>query len=154
MDVPMIIRALPERFLSRTFFLAKDKPAYHNRLVRRLIKGANIIMIDADSDLQVTLAKLTAVLRSGGCVVIFPEGRRTRTGHIGEFKKTFSIISKELGVPVVPIAIDGTYTLMPYGSRCPRPGKIRLTFLKPVYPELIDYSDITKIVRHSISEVL
>jgi predicted transcriptional regulator with HTH domain len=44
--------------------------------------------------------------------------------------------------------------LMPYGSWLPRPGKTRLTFLKPVYPEQVDLSEIAKTVRQSIHEVL
>jgi long-chain acyl-CoA synthetase len=154
LDVFIIIRALPRSFLEKTFFLAKDKKAYHNSLVRFLMTGANMIIIDEKSDIQVTLAKLATVLSSGFCVVIFPEGKRTRNGELGDFKKTFSIISKELGVPVVPVAIDGTYALMPYGSMFPRPGRVRLNFLKPVTPEMSDYQEIAKTVRQSISEVL
>jgi long-chain acyl-CoA synthetase len=155
MDVPMIIRALPYRLLLKTFFLAKDKKVYHNGFIRLLTRGTNLIIIKERGNLQDAFTKLTAVLRSGCCVVIFPEGKRTRTGNLGEFKKTFSIISSELGVPVVPVAIDGSHPLMPYGSWFPRPGKTRLTFLKPVYPDLrASCSEIAKTVRQSIQEVL
>jgi long-chain acyl-CoA synthetase len=154
LDVFMLMRALPHRILSKTFFLAKDKSFYHNRFAQLLIQRSNIIMMDVSGDLKNVLLRIAAVIRSGCNVVIFPEGSRTRTGEIGEFKKTFAIISRELGVPIVPVAIDGTYELMPYGSRFPFPGKISLKFLKHVHPDRDDYAIIANEVKRMIQREL
>jgi long-chain acyl-CoA synthetase len=154
LDVFMLMRALPHRILSKTFFLAKDKSFYHNRFARLLIKRSNIIMMDVSGDLKNVLLRIAAVIRSGCNVVIFPEGSRTRTGEIGEFKKTFSIISRELGTPIVPVAIDGPYEIMPYGSRFPLPGKISLKFLKQVHPDRDDYAKIAGEVKRMIQREL
>ena len=154
LDVFMLMRALPHRVLARTFFLAKDKPLYHNRFSRWIISGSNAIMMDLGGDLKQTLLRIAAVLGSGCNVVIFPEGSRTRTGELGEFKKTFAILGKELGVPIVPVAIDGPFRLMPYGSGFPRPGKVVLRFLEPVHPGAGDYAEIADGVKQHIRREL
>jgi long-chain acyl-CoA synthetase len=154
LDVFMLMRALPHRILAKTFFLAKDKSLYHNRFARFITRRSNIIMMDVGGDLKNVLLKIAAVIRSGCNIVIFPEGSRTRTGDMGEFKKTFAVISRELGVPIVPVTIDGPYKLMPHGSTFPLPGKISLKFLSPVYPESDDYSIIAEEVKQMIRREL
>ena len=149
-DVSLIIRALPASKLRTTFFLSKAKPLYRGKLGKFFLRGANVVMVDTGTDLEGALIKLAAVLRAGCSLVIFPEGKRTRDGNLGEFRKTFAIVSRELGVPVVPVAIEGTYRLMPYGSRFPRPGKTKLTFLEPVFPGDSDYSAMADSVRDKI----
>ena len=154
LDVFMLMRALPHRILAKTFFLAKDKSLYHNRFARFIIRRSNIVMMNVSGDLKNVFLKVASVIQSGCNVVIFPEGSRTRTGAIGEFKKTFAIISRELGVPITPVAIDGPYRLMPYGSGFPLPGKISLKFLKPIYPESDDYAIIAEEVKQMIRREL
>jgi 1-acyl-sn-glycerol-3-phosphate acyltransferase len=46
-------------------------------------------------------------------VLIFPEGARSRMGTLQEAKKGVSLIAKRAGVPVVPVALQGTEKLMP-----------------------------------------
>ena len=84
-------------------------------------------------------------------MVIFPEGTRTRDGHIAPFKKLFAILSRELGVPVVPLAIRGSYEAMPPGTVLPRPGSIGITVCDPVYPQGKDYDQICSEVRSAIA---
>jgi long-chain acyl-CoA synthetase len=83
-------------------------------------------------------------------MVIFPEGARSRDGNVMSFKKAFAIISKELNVPVVPVVIEGAYEKFSIGSKFPKPGKIRLRFLKPIYPGTMDYDSITDMARNNI----
>jgi len=51
------------------------------------------------------------------------------------FKKGVAIISKELNVPVVPVAICGTFDVMSINHKIPRPKKIKIILGHPVYPE-------------------
>ena len=87
-------------------------------------------------------------------IIIFPEGTRTTDGKLGEFKKTFAILSKELNVPVVPVSIKGAFQAMPKGTMLPRPHKVQVEFLPPVYPKQSaeSYENITKEVYDSIKE--
>ena len=94
------------------------------------------------------------MLKSGRNMVIFPEGARSRDGSLMPFKKSFAILSKELNVPIVPVAIKGAFESLSIGSRFPRPGKITLQFLKPIYPEGRDYETLLeqtqKMIRQSL----
>ena len=65
-------------------------------------------------------------------MVIFPEGMRTRDGELNEFKKSFAILSKELGIPVVPLGIRGASDSLPFGSILPKPKKITVKFFDPI----------------------
>ena len=51
------------------------------------------------------------VLERGGLVQIFPEGRNTDNGEVGEFRLTYLMIANRAGVPIVPIVTDGRYGL-------------------------------------------
>jgi len=89
-----------------------------------------------NKDLKLSLQKLAEVLKKGKNIIIFPEGTRSTTGAVGEFKKFFAILSKELNVPIVPVSIKGAIDALPKGSLFPRPWKkIQVKFHKPVYPE-------------------
>jgi len=69
----------------------------------------------------------------GGCsVVIFPEGTRTRDGQLGSFKKGGFHLAMEAGVPIVPIALQGTRALMPRGSFRVKSGPIKAIIGAPI----------------------
>ena len=49
-------------------------------------------------------------------LIFFSEGTRTRTGKIGKFKLGAFAIAQEMGLPIVPIAISGTFRVLREGS--------------------------------------
>ena len=151
LDAPLLVAKLPEQVMAHTCFVAKEKPLYRSRLGSRLVQGSQLIVVDIDRDLKSSLQKIAAAIRSGRNMVIFPEGTRTRDGHIAPFKKLFAILSRELGVPVVPLAIRGSYEAMPPGTVLPRPGSIGITVCDPVYPQGKDYDQICSEVRSAIA---
>jgi long-chain acyl-CoA synthetase len=70
---------------------------------------------------------------------------------MGQFKETFAILSRELGVPVVPVAIDGAWRALPSGSIFPRPFRqVTVTFLNPIQPGQKSYKALSETVRNSI----
>ena len=64
------------------------------------------------------------ILRSGGVLGIFPEGRLTRTGHVGGGKPGAALLATASGARIVPVTICGAYGVYPKGQRLPRPGRI------------------------------
>ncbi len=125
---------LKNKLLRQTYFYAKEKHI-RKSWVKFVADRHNVIVMDLNKDLKESLQKMAEVLKKGKNIIIFPEGTRTKNGKIGDFKKTFAILSRELNVPVVPVAIKGAFNALPRGSKIPRPfKKISVKFLDPIYP--------------------
>ena len=145
---------LKRKIMNNTYFYAKRKHV-NNRFLRFMANTNNVIVMDIDKDLKESIQKLAEVLKQGKNIIIFPEGTRTTSGEIGEFKKTFAILSTELNVPVIPVAIDGAYKALPQGSKFPKVGtKINVTFLPPISPEGHTPETLAEAVQREIATKL
>ncbi len=153
LDAFVLAAVLPEEVAKDTFFLGEEA-YFHNPVTSLFAKLAHVITVNINSKLRESLQKTAQILRKGKVVVVFPEGARTRTGELMEFKKGVSILSKELGVPIVPVAIVGTYSSLPIGSFFPKPVKIKILIGKAVYPEGKDYETITDILKKEVENLL
>jgi len=138
----------------KTYFYATEKHVRKN-WVKKLADTNNIIVVDINKDLKGSIQKMAEVIRQGNNIIIFPEGARTRDGELMEFKKTFAILACEMGVPVIPVAIKGAYEAFPTGTKIPKLFKeITVDFLPPVYPDGLDYDDVTEKVKEAIAKKL
>ncbi|OGW85310.1 MAG: hypothetical protein A3C35_04945 [Omnitrophica bacterium RIFCSPHIGHO2_02_FULL_46_11] len=63
-----------------------------------------------------TIQKAMGYLKRGVSVLLFPEGTRSRNGEIHAFKVGAFKLATELGLPVVPLVIQGTRDLIPKGT--------------------------------------
>ncbi len=138
---------LKDTHFRQTFFYAKEEHV-RKPWLKRLAAKTNVIVMDINLDLKESIQKLAQVLKEGRKVIIFPEGTRTRDGNLGPFKKTFAILSRELNIPVVPVAIRGAFSAMPTGKKIPRPWKkVDVRFLEPVVPDQENYDQFCERVR-------
>ncbi|MGM0408953.1 MAG: lysophospholipid acyltransferase family protein, partial [Bacteroidota bacterium] len=143
---------LKRKTIKNTYFYAKRKHV-KNRFLKFMAHRNNVIIMDTNFDLKESIQKMAAVLKEGKKIIIFPEGTRTTTGKLGEFKKTFAILSTELNVPVIPVAIRGAYDALPAGSRFPKPfRKIEVNYLEPVYPNGYSFDSLTQKVKDLINQ--
>lgn len=135
LDGFVIASLLRRKTMKETYIYAKEK--HWRRAWQRFIaRKNNIILMDINKDLKLSIQKMAAVLKKGKNIIIFPEGTRSEDGKLGDFKKTFAILSKELNVPVVPVTIKGADRAMPVGKKFPRFfKKVSVKFNKPVYPK-------------------
>jgi len=122
------------RAVLRTLFYAKERHV-RNWWLKFLARRSNTIVMDPREGFLGSLQKLAAGLRRGNNLMIFPEGTRSRDGSLGTFKDSYAILARELGVPVVPVVIDGAHAVLPAGRRLPKfLRRISITYLDAVRP--------------------
>ncbi len=107
---------------------------FTSRPMKLAARLTNIVPVDPDAHLLRAMKAGAAGLRRGLILCIFPEGGRSYDGKLQDFKKGAAILARELGVPMVPAAIDGTHAVWPRGSLRIRPHKVRITFGAPIPP--------------------
>jgi len=70
--------------------------------------------------------------RKGYSFLVFPEGTRSRDGSMQVFRRGGFFLALNARTPIVPVAIRGSYELMPRGQWHARPGVIRIAFGEPI----------------------
>ncbi len=142
------------RTMRNTYFYAKKKHV-NNRLLEFMARRNNVIVMDLHNELKESIQKMAAVLKQGHNIIIFPEGTRSKDGKLGEFKKTFAILSSELNVPIVPVAISGAFDALPRGKHLPKFfASVKVKFLKPVLPSGHTYESLCNAVKSRIYSCL
>jgi 1-acyl-sn-glycerol-3-phosphate acyltransferase len=93
-----------------------------------VIAALDAVPIDRNASIVAAMKAVIARLKMGRAVTVFPEGSRTFTGQLAEFKPGFGLIAKRAEVPIVPVAIVGAFECWPRTRSFPRPGRIRVEF--------------------------
>ncbi|MDD6787526.1 MAG: AMP-binding protein [Bacteroidales bacterium] len=148
LDGMFVMSAVPNKLIRHTYFVAKEKHVTRPATVY-LASKLNVIVLHM-SNLKTSIQQLGEVLKRGESIIIFPEGTRTETGKLGEFKKTFAILSVELGVPVIPVTIDGAYEAMPKHQKMPSCGNVSVTIHKPILPAGLDYDQLCDSTKNAV----
>jgi long-chain acyl-CoA synthetase len=73
------------------------------------------------------------LLDAGFWLLIFPEGRVSMDGSIGEFKGGVSLIAEKTEVPVFPVGIEGMHDVLPPGKWFPCRGRVKIAFGNPLW---------------------
>jgi 1-acyl-sn-glycerol-3-phosphate acyltransferase len=76
--------------------------------IRWLGKQLNFLFIDRYNPDLKAMRKMIALMQEGKCLVIAPEGTRSRTGALIEGKPGVAFLAARSGFPVIPVAITGT----------------------------------------------
>lgn len=90
------------------------------------------IFVDRTTPQKDILRKSLNVLKSGKSMAIFAEGTRTDNGKLGTFKKGAFAVANLAQKPIVPIAIQGAYDILPKGCWCAHWSPVTVTFHKPI----------------------
>jgi 1-acyl-sn-glycerol-3-phosphate acyltransferase len=114
-------------------FVAKQELA-RVPLVGRAMIVAGHVTIDRAHPARAIEAyeRAAAVIRSGISAVVFPEGTRSRTGELLPFKNAPFGLAIAAQVPVVPVYVRDTFTIMPKGRFFLRPRPIRIVIGDPI----------------------
>ncbi len=132
LDTLCLLTALRVRDLHRAFpAAARD---YFFVTVPRLMLSAvivNALPFDRRRDPRGSLALCRRLLEQGAILVLFPEGTRSATGEVGEFKPGIGLVMAGTDFPVIPCYLDGAHTAWPKGAWLPRPRRLRLVIGEP-----------------------
>jgi long-chain acyl-CoA synthetase len=94
------------------WFDTKNNRAYMNNFT-------TLIPIERTGSLRQSLRHVTQILNDGYNALIFPEGTRTTTGEINEFKPIIGYLALNQKIGILPIHIWGTYEAFPKGMTIP-----------------------------------
>ncbi len=102
-------------FLNRNFKWMMKRSLRKVPLVGMACAYAHHIFVDRSgvSKIKATYDEARDVLRDGMSLVVFPEGARTFTGHMGKFRRGAFMLADELQLPVCPLTINGSFNVMP-----------------------------------------
>ena len=102
-------------FLNRNFKWMMKKGLRKIPLVGIACEYAHHIFVDKSgpSKIRKTYDTARETLKEGMSVVVFPEGARSFTGHMGVFRRGAFMLADELQLPVVPLTINGSFNVKP-----------------------------------------
>jgi long-chain acyl-CoA synthetase len=140
LDGFVLASTLPFHIFRNMFFVGYSFmfTSWFMKLIARL---TNIVPVDPDAHLLKAMRAGARGLREGRILCIFPEGGRSFDGSLQEFKKGAAILSRELSVPIIPVAIQGTHRVWPRDSVRIRPHRVRIEFGSLVQPFSADVAD-------------
>ncbi len=95
--------------LPRKLWVVASEHAYRNKLQGFGMRFFGGIPCDRRIRSMRFMKESEALLKRGGLVQIFPEGKNTDDGLIGPFYPSYIVIAHRAGVPIVPIVTDGNY---------------------------------------------
>jgi 1-acyl-sn-glycerol-3-phosphate acyltransferase len=109
-----------------------------------------------------TIGSVSDVLSSGDCILMFPEGTRSNTGELGDFKRGSLMAAFSSGASVIPVAISGSYKMMPKKTYLINVVPISIKFGQPMSfkkylgskPSKNDYEIELKRLREEIQNLL
>ena len=78
-------------------------------------------------------------------VAIFPEGTRSKDGNLQDFKKGAAVFGIDTGMPIIPVAITGSYSWWNRSLFSNNPNIITITFGIPINTKNSSYEDRNKI---------
>ncbi len=125
-DAAVVLRALPARFHATTAVAAAsdvvfDNPAY-GRYSGLLERSMNVFPFEREGQIKSSLQYTARLMDRGFSVLLYPEGRISTDGKLGEVLAGAGLIAVEMGAPVVPVWQSGTDGVVPASA---------VTFVRP-----------------------
>ncbi|MBO0725561.1 MAG: AMP-binding protein [Blastocatellia bacterium] len=162
LDGALVAAVLPHRVIRHLVMLGFT-PFFSGGFKDKIARILRIVPTDADMQAGRAMRVSAAGLKAKQNFIIFPEGSLSCDGELQVFKKGAAILARELRIPIVPVAIRGSFEAWSKVGRGIRFTPISLTFGPPLEPEDLETPDedrdqeyvrITQRIRDAISNLL
>ena len=168
-DVPAIFWALPATWryraapaMSKEFFDAHFHPerySLYDRFTTSLSYILACLVFDAfplpqrEAGARQALRYAGQLASDGYSIVIFPEGVRTDKGEVRRFQPGVGMLAARLGIPVVPVRLEGLERVLHKSAKIATPGRARVIFGAPLRLEGEDYTALAEKIREALPGV-
>jgi 1-acyl-sn-glycerol-3-phosphate acyltransferase len=149
MDTPLVFSSLPFQFR----ILAKQS-LWSWPFIGWHLNRSGQIPVDEESGTVAGLNRAIRALKDGMPLFIFPEGGRTKDGQVQPFMKGPAYLSIRARVPLVPMALVGTYELLPIHTHHFRPRPVKLVIGKPIDPSGYTIRQVDELTARLRDEIL
>jgi long-chain acyl-CoA synthetase len=168
-DVPVILAALPGSIratiapaMSKETFKAHFFPeGFSSRevMANRAIYYLSTFLFNTfplpqrEAGARQTLRYIGEVTGDGFSVLIFPEGERFESGDIKAFRGGIGMIGSRLGLPIVPVRLDGVDRVLHKGWKMATPGPVSVTFGAPIRLSGDNYAELARQVEQAVRDL-
>ena len=165
-DTAVVLAALPARWryrvapaMRKEFFAAHFFPASAGRRERWASSALYCLaalcfngfpLPQRETGARDTLRYIGELAADGQSILLFPEGERAETGSIRAFRGGVGIIGSRLGLPVVPVRLDGVDRVLHKSWHMARRGPVRVRFGPPITLRGDDYAMLAKVVEEAV----
>ncbi len=140
---PVIVAPVHRSFID--FFVASDVTGrklhymgkdslWDNPVLARILPSLGAFPVHRGTPDRESLRRAQHVLEAGEVLILFPEGTRRTGPAICDLFEGVAFLAARTGATVVPVGIGGSASVMPKGSRVPRPRRIHLVVGEPILP--------------------
>ncbi len=161
-DALWVAGALQENgYDTDSFCCLAAKHLKEKKLMKKAFYALGGIPVDRNGNTAPAIRRAEECLREEHCMMlIHPEGTRTRTGELGDFKCGAAKLAKETGTKVIPVCINGAYEIFPPSAKLPKVFNLRklrrypleLCFGPAVAPKGMTEEEINRKIREYIVE--
>jgi long-chain acyl-CoA synthetase len=152
--------AIPKRIRKMLSFAAARDVLYEQywyiSWLFELLFNSFALQRGKQADIKSGLESIGTMLDDNYSVVLFPEGRMSRSGQLQEIKGGAALLAIEMGVPVIPILLRGTQNIFPYDSIIPKKirGRVTIKFGKPlIFKKTDSYEYASQMIFASLKEL-
>jgi 1-acyl-sn-glycerol-3-phosphate acyltransferase len=146
---PLLLYALlPEE----TLYIAYERN-FRRAPLSWIVRYGRVLLTTRGGKIPRCLIRAYQGLQQGFSVCMFPEGGRTTSGSLMEPRDGAAILSKQAGVPIIPVLIEGSENLLSHIRPGFRLCKIRIMFGNPIEPETGDHLDLLETWKRAIIQL-
>ncbi len=116
--------------------------------------GFNIFPFPQTTGFRKSMVYAGELIDKGWSVLLYPEGARSQSGELSEFREGVGILARNLHVPILPIAIIGGEKILPRGKGIPKRSEVKIAFGQPLtFNQSYSYTEIALRLKSEIENL-